>query len=180
MDDEYVLTKLDSDSANSHGVGRFAMADPKHFDFKNFLRKYARKSVKSCLTQTYVACHQNQPSTVVGYVSIMCAEVSLDDTYLIPDKPGADRYDMHPAARIARLAVADGHRGKGLGEKLMGLAGGIISAQIRPLIGCRFIILDAAGESIGFYRRLGFRTLDTESNLSKATPIMFLDLGQLT
>lgn len=56
---------------------------------------------------------------------------------------------------------------------------GIVLLSIVPHAGCRFMILDAKPKSIPFYKKIGFRLLDTEENLEKPTPLMFLDLRNL-
>ena len=140
-----------------------------------FIRRDARKSAAANLTQTYVAKFDGDKK-IVGYISIMCAEIKLEKTYQIEDKEGADRYDYQPAVRISRLAVEDGQRGKRIGQQLVETAIGIVLLSIVPSVGCRFLILDAKQKSIDFYKKRGFRLLETHENKSKATPLMFLDL----
>lgn len=94
------------------------------------------------------------------------------------EKPGADRYHAYPAVKIARLAVSEKSLGMGVGRGLLDLAIGTVLTQIRPYIGCRFVILDALKGSVEFYRRNGFSFLDTEENRKSPMPVMFLDLGQ--
>ena len=48
--------------------------------------------------------------------------------------------------------------------------------ELVPRVGCRFIIADAKQEAIEVYNKIGFSLLDTEKNLEKEEPIMFLDL----
>jgi GNAT superfamily N-acetyltransferase len=109
----------------------------------------------------------------------MCAEVALQSTYQIADKAGAERWEYQPAIRIARLACCDGHRDKKIGRQLVETAIGIVLLSIVPNAGCRFLILDAKPTSIGFYRHMGFRLLDTPQNKASATPVMFMDLRDL-
>lgn len=94
------------------------------------------------------------------------------------EKPGADRYHAYPAVKIARLAVSEKSLGMGVGRGLLDLAIGTVLTQIRPYIGCRFVILDALKGSVEFYRRNGFSFLDTEENRKSPMPVMFLDLWQ--
>jgi len=143
-----------------------------------FIRRHARKSAAASLTKTYVAKAADSP-LVLAYVTIMCAEVALEQSYTIADKAGADGWDYHPAVRIARLAVADGNRTGGLGRMLVELALAIVLEAVEPNVGCRFVIVDAKPKSIGFYEKLGFRLLDTPANRTAATPLMFLDLRTL-
>jgi len=43
-------------------------------------------------------------------------------------------------------------------------------------VGCRFLILNAKPDSIGFYVKQGFTLLETEENKKTETPIMWLDI----
>lgn len=133
------------------------------------------KSANAQLTRTYVA-KEKDAVEVLAYISIMCAEVKLETAYQIQDKADANRYEHHPAIRIARLACCDDAKGKGLGRALVETILGVVLHSIVPNAGCRFIILDAKRKSIKFYEKHGFRLLDTQANKDAQNPIMFLDL----
>jgi hypothetical protein len=85
---DVIIQKLDA--AGQDQVSRFRMQDSVHNSLQIFIRRYARKSASAQLTQTYVAKTPGD-TTVLGYVSLMCAEVKLDSSYQLEDKPGADR-----------------------------------------------------------------------------------------
>ena len=173
MAGDIIFKKLEAAALDQ--VSRFRMAAESDAALQIFLRRFAKKSADASLTKTYVAKQAGTPQ-VIGYITIMCAQVALAKTYDIPDKAGADGWDYHPAVRIARLGVADDHRATGLGKKLVELALGMIAGYIEPHVGCRFVIVDAKLQSVGFYERLGFRLLDTAGNRASETPLMFLDL----
>jgi GNAT superfamily N-acetyltransferase len=173
---EIIIKKLET--ANLDQVSRFRMTSEEDKPLEVFIRRDARKSASANLTQTYVAKEEGSPR-VIGYISIMCAEVALEKTYEIADKVGADRYEFQPAVRIARLAMMEDYRGRHIGRKLVETAIGIVLVSIVPNAGCRFMILDAKPKSVAFYRRMGFRLLDTPENLAKPTPLMFMDLRNL-
>jgi len=175
--DENIIIKT-LEAADLDQVSRFRMEREEDKPLEIFIRRDARKSAAANLTQTYVAKVEGDQK-VIGYISIMCAEVALEKTYEIADKVGADRYEYQPAVRISRLAMATGWEGRKIGRQLVETAIGVVLVSIVPVAGCRFMILDAKPKSIAFYRRLGFRLLDTEENLKKATPLMFLDLRNL-
>lgn len=177
MADENIIIKK-VEAADQDQVSRFRMANNEDKPLEIFIRRDARKSAAANLTQTYVAKIEGTPR-VIGYISIMCAEVALEKTYEIADKVGADRYDYQPAVRISRLAMAHGFAGKKIGRQLVETAIGIVLVSIIPNAGCRFLILDAKQKSIQFYKRMGFRMLDTKENLDKPTPLMFMDLRNL-
>lgn len=177
MVDGLVIKPLEA--ANLDQVSRFRMEHEEDKPLEVFIRRHARKSSKANLTQTYVAKMEGD-ARVIGYISLMCAEVGLEKTYEIADKDGADRYEYHPAVRIARLAVANGFRGNGIGPALVETAIGVVLTKIMPFAGCRFIVLDAKSKSIKFYKDRGFRLLDTAENRLAPMPLMFMDLKPLT
>lgn len=166
------------EAANIDQVSRFELADESDRPLTNFLKRTALKSSKANLTQTYVIKHSEQ-CHVIAFMTLMCAEIALEQAYQIEDKVGADRYEFQPAIRIARLAVAHTAQRSGYGKNLVDLAISIALDQIQPIAGCRFLILDAKQKSVGFYETLGFRMLDTLENRQANTPLMFMDLQNL-
>lgn len=131
-----------------------------HVPLRVFFRKHAKVSAEANITKTYVAVTVESEPRVAGYISLMLGEIAISGQYSISDKPSADSYDYQPSVRIARLAVGDGWRKKGIGENLVRMAIGICLESICPIVGCRFIILEAKAGATGFYERLGFRRLE--------------------
>jgi ribosomal protein S18 acetylase RimI-like enzyme len=155
--------------------------DKSDLPLKIFFRKDAKKAGVEFITKSYVAIPTNPDDVrILGYISIMSAEISLLGSYNIPNKPRADRYPSQPAVRIARLAVADDCQGSGIGSDLVSLAVSISLDQIVPFVGCRFIVVNAKQKSIAFYTKRGFTLLETEANTSNPAPIMWLDLKLLS
>ncbi len=173
MSGDFIIKKLQT--ADLDQVSRFRMKDVGDKPLQSFIRRDAFKSGAANLTTTYVI-KRPEARHVLAYASIMCAEIKLDGAYPIDDKKGAERYSYQPAVRIARLAVCEGCEGQGWGRELVSTVIGVISLSIQPYAGCRFLIVDAKQKSIDFYRKLGFRLLDTDENRSKDTPLMFMDL----
>lgn len=174
-DGDIIIKKLEA--ANLDQVSRFRLSKDDE-DLQIFIRKHTHKSSQASLTQTYVAKYESERA-ILGYISLMCAEVALEETYQINDKAGADRYEFQPALRIARLARCPQHKGLNIGRSLVDTAIGVVLLSITPIAGCRFMILDAKPKSISFYESVGFRLLNTESNKTKPMPLMFLDLRSL-
>lgn len=149
-----------------------------HEPLRIFFRKYAKQSSAANITKTYVAATvlSNDSLKIVGYVSIMLGEIAIIGQYSISDKPSADSYDYQPSVRIARLAVDDEWKGKGIGVNLVQAVIGICLDQICPVVGCRFIILEAKAGATGFYEKIGFRRLEgTEAN----DLVYFFDLHKI-
>jgi hypothetical protein len=173
MSGDIIIKKLET--ADLDQVSRFRMKDDGDKPLQKFLRRDAFKSGAANLTTTYVIKRPDAPH-VLAYASIMCAEIKLEGAYPIDDKKGAERYSYQPAVRIARLAVCQGCEGQGWGKTLVTTVIGVVSLSIQPYAGCRFLIVDAKRKSVDFYRKLGFRLLDTAENRALETPLMFMDL----
>lgn len=177
MGNEITLKKLESTEIDQ--VSKFRLADDDDRPLQDFIRRKAHTSSKANLTQTWVA-KRSGDRKVIAYVSIMCAEVALENCYMIEDKPNANKFEFQPAIRIARLAVSRENQKSGFGKQLVDLVIGMALTIVQPHAGCRFLILDAKRKSISFYEKLGFRLLETEGNKSAETPLMFMDLQSLS
>jgi len=155
----------------------FVLADERHKPLKIFFRKDSERASVQLITQTYVAVPNDRDDRrILGFISLMSAEIALGGTYSVKGKPRADRYPSQPAIRIARLAVEDGTRGSGVGRDLLSLSLSIAVDRVCTSVGCRFLITNAKQESVGFYGKQGFTMLDTEANRASPAPVMWLDL----
>ncbi|EPF18045.1 Uncharacterised protein [Cedecea davisae] len=156
---------------------------------KTFLQQDALLFQDACIAQSYVVIDDNAridktknkyffPYRVLGYITLTCSQVNLKD-YHLGDCARAERYEFLPAVKIARLAVDARSRGLGIGAMLFGFALSMSLDDIRPLVGCRFLITDSKRNAMDFYNRQGMELLDTEENHSAKHPIMFVDLHTL-
>ena len=107
-----------------------------------------RRRVSAC----FVAVEQ-VTGVVAGYYTIAASSIPLPD--LAPETAKKlPRYPLVPAVRVGRLAVAEGHRGKGLGA---GLLVDAISRALRAEIAAYAIVVDAKDEgAVAFYKHHGF------------------------
>jgi len=125
-------------------------------------------------------CGLEPPHRVVAYATLLCGEIVAqgENGEPLTLDPDADYdYCQWPAIKIARLAVDQSVRREGLGITLGQFALGIAREAIAPLVGCRFVVVDAKADSMEFYRKkLGFRILDTDENRARPEPVMFYDL----
>lgn len=179
MFDGFSLRRL----ASTDKPGSLSTGDAKYTALKTFVRKHARKYEDEGLARTYVL-HDDVNDCLAAYVTIVCSEVISEDT------PPLEADDLHyphkqwPAIKISRLLVDSRYRRDGtrwkegvrLGEGLVQFALGVAVEQICPAAGCRFAVLDAKADAVGFYKKMGFRVLDTVENKKREAPIMFLDL----
>jgi GNAT superfamily N-acetyltransferase len=145
---------------------------------KTFLKKYAVGYHRQNLAKTYLATEVGDKPKVVGYITVVCGEIVVEDGMTLVD--GVDfPYRSYPAVKIARLLVDSRYRRNGLGRKLIDLVLGLIVDKVCPHVGCRFVVVDAKRESVKFYERYGFTLLDTKANRHRDQPIMFMDLHKV-
>ncbi len=71
------------------------------------------------------------------------------------------RYPL-PVLRLARLAVDEGARGRGIGSILL-RAVFALAHEMAGRVGCVGVVVDAKPEAVGFYERQGFRIMETRA-----------------
>lgn len=104
--------------------------------------------------RTYVVCDTERPRQVVGYYTITTA---MEERAALPTaKLRRGMPDKVPLLLIARLAVASGFQGLGLGGDLLADALRRCAAA-SEIAGARAVIVHAIDdEAVGFYARHGF------------------------
>jgi len=161
--------------SNTHITSKFSAGDACFTQLKTFLQKHAAEFQEAMVAQTYVATAPGE-NRVIGYITLTCSEIDLENGYQLEDCPYANRYPTMPAVKIARLAVDSRHRGQGIGEALVGISLAIAQYEIAPMAGCRFVVTDAKQQAVEFYERQGFSRLDSAANEQREQPVMFVDL----
>ena len=125
-------------------------------DLDGFLKTYASQNAKKDLTRTYVAV-RSSTKAISGYYSIRMGEVVYD---LLPEtgRKGLPKYPL-PVVHLARLAVDERERGKGLGELLL-LDAFERALQLATIIGAAAIEVIAKDDSAQrFDSKYGFSSL---------------------
>ncbi len=177
FDDNFSLEPL----SKQNDVKNFKMGDNAFQPLKTFLQKQALDFQLSLIAQTYVAVPNSEIDNtlrkVVGYVTLTCSEIDLQNSYEITDCERANQYASLPAVKIARLAVDERYRYNGIGEALVDLAVTLAKDVVATQVGCRFLIADAKPQAVDFYERCGFTLLDTAKNRKSDHPVMFIDLN---
>lgn len=159
-------------------IAGFSLGEARHTPLKTFLRKHAKAYHEQKLAYTYCVFEKGRRA-VVAYITLVCGEV-VAELEAIPGSEGVDyRYGQYPAVKIARLAVHGDYRAYKLGKQLVSLALGISKGVISAHVGCRFLMVDAKQDAIGFYSKCGFTMLDTDENRSRPAPVMFVDLAKV-
>lgn len=117
-----------------------------------YFREQVTQDVRRRVTNCFVAL--DPAGMVAGYytfaaTSLPATELTANETRRLP------RYPLLPAALIGRLAVAEPHKGQGLGAALILDA---IMRTIRAEPAIYALIVDAKDEgAVRFYTHLGFR-----------------------
>lgn len=172
-----------------HNHKRFSSGSEEFQPLKSFLQKDALLFQDGCIAQTYVVVDDNMrkdkeepletfPHKVLGYITLTCSQVNLKE-YDLGDCVRANTYEYLPAVKIARLAVDAKCRTGGIGSMLFEYALLMSLDDIRPMVGCRFLITDAKRRAMDFYYKKGMELLDTQENQEADHPIMFIDLFTL-
>lgn len=172
-----------------HNHKRFSSGAEEFQPLKSFLQKDALSFQDGCIAQTYVVVDDNLrvnkdtpretfPYKIMGYITLTCSQVNLKE-YDLGKCARANAYEYLPAVKIARLAVDADCRTSGIGSMLFEYALLMSLDDIRPMVGCRFLITDAKRSAIDFYHKKGMELLDTQENQESDHPIMFIDLFTL-
>jgi GNAT superfamily N-acetyltransferase len=158
-----------------------SLGDAAFAPLKAFVQRHAHAYERQSLARTYGAFDRANADKLLGYVTLLCGEVVIQegDEALVAEDGMQYLYRQYPAIKIARLAVDRRFRGLGIGEALVNLSLGIAQQFICPNVGCRFVMVDSKQQSVGFYDRRGFTMLDTQDNRDREEPVMFVDLSKL-
>lgn len=100
----YHIRKL----ADTDNVQHFKAGDSSFLPLKTFLQKQAKQFQQSSIAQTYVAV--NEQNAIIGFVTLTCSEIDLQNGYELADCSHANHYEFLPAVKIARLAVDSRYR----------------------------------------------------------------------
>ncbi len=157
-----------------------SLGNRENVPLKTFLKKCALEFHQGDIAKTYVLVPPDEKTPRIwAYITFMCSEISLGDSYSLDDCIRASQYKIFPAMKIARLAVDSEVQGIGYGTALIDWAISLIKEDIMPWIGCRFVILDAKKPVVKFYERSGFTMLGTRMNRESKNPVMFIDLHKI-
>lgn len=161
-------------------TSKFSLGDASKVALKIFLQKEALEFHHQELAKTYVVVDEHVGRRVFGYISIVCSEIHIATAYDLDESLRVNKYKTFSAVKIARLAVDKALQGQGYGTKMVAWCVSLVKDKIMPIVGCRFLIVDAKADVVKFYENLGFTMLDTEENKHSQHPLMFLDLYKLS
>jgi GNAT superfamily N-acetyltransferase len=141
---------------------QFRSGDP---DLDRFFHKFAgQNQFKHHLGVTYVAVEAGR---ILGFATVAPGHIEIEGLPAAARKR-LPRYPL-PVLRLARLAVDEVARGKGLGSQLLRF---ILQLALRMAseFGCVGVAVDAKSDAVDFYRRHGFISVDLVQGQSDARP----------
>jgi GNAT superfamily N-acetyltransferase len=152
----------------------FRSGDP---DLDRFFIRYAgQNQFKHHIGTTYVAVEEGR---ILGFVTVSASHIEA------PKLPRSVRRKLPqyplPVLRLARLAVDQPARSKGVGGVLL-RAVFILARELADRVGCIGVVVDAKPGAVGFYERYGFTKLEVlQGQLGdRPEPLpMFLPLGRM-
>ena len=127
-------------------------------DLNEFIRHDSFAYDEKMLAKTYVTIYRAE---IVGFFSICTDAIRLSKEERFEEFGVAKPHPDYPSIKIARLAVALGRKGQGIGAFMTKHAIGK-AIEISKEAGCRYVTVDAYPEQASFYgRKCGFaRNLD--------------------
>jgi GNAT superfamily N-acetyltransferase len=140
-----------------------------------YLHRYAgQNQFRHHIGTTYIAVEDER---ILGFVTV--SPGSLDAEELPPGR----RMPPYPVPifRLARLAVDESARGRGLGRALLRFTIEL-AERLMNEFGCVGVVVDAKREAEEFYRRFGFVPLEVVQGATAQRPEplpMFLALGSV-
>lgn len=141
---------------------RFRSGDPQ---LDRFFHEFAgQNQFKHSLGTSYVAVEDRR---VLGFATVAAGHVEIDGLPAAARKR-FPRYPL-PVLRLARLAVDERARGRGLGDALLRFVLGL-ALRMAQDYGCVGVVDDAKPEAVEFYRRYGFITIEALEGQSDARP----------
>ncbi len=147
-------------------------------DLDDFIKNDAMRYQEKDLSRVYLAYEED---TLVGYFALCCYVIKLQPGRLTDVEAveaaqlGSDAGNGIPGALLARLAVDDRHQGRGIGKELFSWALRIARRRVSPLLGCRFLIIDAFSHRASFYEGRGCQPIGKQRE-NAPTIRMYLDL----
>ncbi len=147
-------------------------------DLNNFLMEDAKNYSADLMAVTYLFIDKKKQQ-IAAYFSLLNDKMAYDPrersiwnriNRLIPNQK---RRRSYPSAKIGRLAVGKEYAHEGLGSQIIEF----IEAMLvkKPMMGCRFLTVDAYSNATNFYRKNDFEYFTMLDTLDK-TRLMYFDL----
>lgn len=120
-------------------------------EMEDFLKKEALEEQDKFLNTTHLFIDPNN-NKLIGYISLCADSVRL----AFDEKEELEfSYCTIPAIKIARLAVANDYKHKGIGKLIIEF-GVSVATEMLDTVGVAFITLDCYKHRVSFYEGIGF------------------------
>lgn len=128
-----------------------------------FIHEHAHQAVAKGLSKTYVAVDESDETVILGYYTVTTTHIDAGELpEPIARKLKLPKHEL-PASLVARLAVSELVKGRGIGS-LMLMDAMARCARVANEIGGVAIVVDALEDSvIAFYERVGFARFEPNS-----------------
>jgi GNAT superfamily N-acetyltransferase len=148
-----------------------------NIDLDRFFQRYAgQNQFRHHIGTTYIALDE---ATIAGFATVAPSVLAVADLPA-PRRKRMPQYPL-PVLRLARLAVDERSRGRGIGSALL-RAVFLLAHRMAEDFGCIGVVVDAKPEAVPFYEKLGFIDLDASAGQLGDRPEprpMFLELGAI-
>jgi GNAT superfamily N-acetyltransferase len=140
-----------------------------------------QREVNALISQCWII---RVDDALAGYITLLADKLKVDEQILIEE---GVQYRTFPTIKIGLLA--DDQRAKGAGRRMVKWALGYIATEIAPIVGVRFVTVDALYDSdlnppydaSGFYQKFGFEFAEPDEEILPSTlyRTMYFDLKPL-
>lgn len=140
----------------------FTSGDP---DLDRYFQRYAgQNQFKHHIGTTYVAV---KGQDILGFATVSPGHIEAEQ---LPDSLARrfPRYPL-PILRLARMAVARGHQGQGIGGALLGAVFQLAVNQSKA-VGCMGVVVDAKPQANSWYQQFGIEPLPLLEGQSRTRP----------
>lgn len=122
-------------------------------EMEQFLKTEALEEQNKKLNTTHLLIDSNK-NKLIAFISLCCDSLQLD---FIERNYLEVSYQSIPAIKIARLAVSNEYRNKGIGKLMIDYAA-YMAKSINQQCGVTFITLDCYQHRVSYYEKFGFKT----------------------
>ncbi len=140
--------------ASSHDLAVFTSGSE---PLDGWLRKVAGQHQQKSLSKTFVLTEDQAPQVILGYYAL--AHRGLVERERLPADLAKRLPSKIPGFVLARLAISQGHQGRGFGAMLL-MDALCRARQVEKSVGGPFMFVDAKDDAAAdFYRHFGFQAL---------------------
>lgn len=140
-----------------------------------FLRYAGQNQFQHHIGTTYVALDDS--GFIAGFATVAASEIAVG-ALPAPKRKRLPQYPM-PVLRLARLAVDERAKGRGVGSLLLRSVFALAQRMTFDF-GCVGVVVDAKPDAVAFYEKLGFVPLEAAAGQlgDRPEPLpMFLEIG---